>query len=98
MTDHPMNRLSGLLPMFFSAIALVMVLHGYAEFRRHGPPTDEGGAEHVFLLALALEVPVIAWFVFTMRRELKRALPVLGGQTAMWVVAFAAGCLCPGFR
>jgi hypothetical protein len=98
MKDHPIDRWSGSLPLVCSVIALIMVMHGYGEFRRHGPPKDEGGAEHVFFLAMLLQLPLIACFGFSMRRELMRALPVLSTQIVLWVFALAAGMWCPGFH
>jgi len=97
MSDHPINRWSGSLPLFLSLTALGMAIHGYADFRRFGPPTDEGGAEHLFQIALALQIPMMAWFVYATRREARQARPVLAAQLSLWSVALLSGLTCPGF-
>jgi len=98
MSDHPINRWSGTLPLMLSLLALVMVMHGYADFRRNGPPVDEGGAEHVFFIAMIAQIPLIAWFAFSMRRELRRAMPVFATQLSLWSLVLASGFWCPGFH
>ena len=98
MSGHPVNRWSGSLPLICSTLALLMVMHGYGDFRRYGPPADEGGAEHVFFIAMALQLPMIAWLAFSMRREIKRALPLVATQLSFWSLALIAGFFCPGFH
>src|SRR5579859_5462858 len=98
MSDHPINRWSGTLPLLLSLIALLMVGHGYGDYRRFGPPADEGGAEHLFLLALAVQLPMMLWFAYTARREARRARPVLVGQVGLFAVALLGGITCPGFH
>jgi hypothetical protein len=98
MTDHPINRWSGTLPLFLSLTALFMVSHGYADYHRFGPPADEGGAEHLFLIALAIQLPMMIWFVYATRREARRARPVFVGQLGLFAVALLGGLTCPGFH
>ena len=98
MSDHPINRWSGTFPLFLSLAALGMVSHGYADFRRFGPPPDEGGAEHLFLIALAIQLPMMVWFAYATRREARRARPVLASQLGLFAVALLGGLTCPGFH
>ena len=98
MSDHPINRWSGTLPFFLSLTALGMAMHAYADFRRYGPPADEGGAEHLFLISLAVQIPMIAWFAYATRREAGRARPVFAAQLGFFAIAVLGGMICPGFR
>jgi hypothetical protein len=85
MNEHPINRVSGFAPILLSAVAL------YAALRSYHHAAHEDGNWHVWLLALFLQVPIILYFVIQSRREIRRAVPVLVAQGALWGVSLLAG-------
>ncbi len=81
---------SAYLPIAFSLFALIVVL---AHVARHGAvhETDEGTAAHLFQLAMAGQVPIVAFFAITwLPRTFGAALGVLALQLAAAVAACAS--------
>jgi hypothetical protein len=96
MSDHPINRLSGIAPMMMSLVALLSVAKAVINFKHYGPPLDEDGPWHVFILMMLLQLPIILYFIFRSRREFRRALPVLATQMSLWALSLGAAYYFPG--
>jgi len=96
MDEHPINRWSGVVPLLMSLIALLAVAKAVGNYRRYGPPLDEDAAWHVFALMMCLQPPIVLYFIFRSRRELRRALPVLGAQISIWAICVGAIWYFPG--
>jgi hypothetical protein len=96
MTDHPINRVSGFAPIIMSLVALLAVAKAFVNFTRHGPPLDEDGPWHVFMLSMFVQLPIILYFIFEYRRALRRALPVLATQLSQWGLSMGAACYLSG--
>jgi hypothetical protein len=91
MKAKPIERWSALAPIVMSLTALTMVLcavakYGLGPHQKH----DETGADHLFILLMYLQLPIIAAFVYSGRRELKQLLPVLASQLALWAITAGA--------
>ena len=63
MTARQINRMSGTLPLVFSAAAFVLVM---ANIVAGTPPQpDENASAHLWQLLMALQLPLIGLFVVT---------------------------------
>ena len=82
------NRLSGIVVMILSLIALLTVLSGYTQ-PPHPPDPDEGAAAHIFQLSIALLVPALLLFLATAdwKQPWRSARPLAFPATAL-VIAF----------
>jgi hypothetical protein len=79
-TAKMMRRPSALLPLAMSLAGLGLVLVQVAAAGA-GPEADEGVAARVWLLLMAAEVPLMAFFaVANLPRALRAALPVMALQ------------------
>ena len=96
MNYHPINRLSGIAPMMMSSVALLAVAKAFVNYKHYGPPLDEDGPWHVFMLMMFTQLPIILCFVFRSRREFPRALPVLVTQMSLWAISLGAAHYFPG--
>jgi hypothetical protein len=96
MGEHPINRWSGVVPLLMSLVALLAVGKAIGNYRRYGPPLDEDTAWRVFALMMCLQPPIILYFIFRFRRELRRALPVLVAQVSLWAVCLGSIWYFPG--
>jgi len=96
MNDQTINRLSGVAPIMMSLIALVALAKAFANFKHYGPPLDEDGPWHVFVLMMLMQLPIILFFVFRYRREIRRTYPTLVTQISLWAFSLGAACYFPG--
>jgi sorbitol-specific phosphotransferase system component IIC len=90
---HPVERWNGVLPILMSLTVLAMIVFELGKHGVHAPRHDEGGADHVAMLLMYGQLPVVASFIFSWRRELWRAAPVLAAQLLLWLLVFAAARL-----
>ena len=87
MRAQPINRVSGIVVLGLSLIAVLTVLSGYTQ----PPQADEGTAAHVFQLAIVALVPTIVLFLATADwRQPMRSVRPLAVPTAALVLAFGA--------
>jgi hypothetical protein len=85
VSDHPINRISALAPIFMSILALLAVARGY----RH--TSHEDGNWHIWILLLFAQLPFLVYFVITSRRQLRRVAPIMVIQAALWAISAIAG-------
>jgi hypothetical protein len=93
MSDHPLNRLSGVAPFLMSLAVLAMIVHHVGKYGLHAPHHDEAGADHVAMLLMYGQFPIMMFFLASGWRELKRRLPVFAAQAALWVLAVSSAAL-----
>jgi len=79
-----------------SVVALLAVAKAYVNYIQHGPPLDEDGPWHVFVIAMFAQLPIILYFIFECRRAFWRAVPVLAMQLSLWTVSMGAANYLPG--
>jgi hypothetical protein len=80
---------SALLPVVLSLAALMVVLAHVALFGTARQP-DEGAAAHIWQLLMAVQVPIVAYFVLRyLPRYPKPALLVLAMQVVAMLAALA---------
>jgi hypothetical protein len=93
---HPINRASGFVPIYMSVIALLAVAKAVVNLEKYGPPMDEDGPWHVFMLMTLMQVPLICYFIFSSRREFHKALPTLATQVSLLSISVGAAHYFPG--
>jgi hypothetical protein len=85
-----MKRPSAFLPVAMSLAALAVVL-GHAAIFGVVQEADEGAAAHIFQLLMALQMPVVAFFLIKWLPQAPGpALRILGLQAGAGLAAFAA--------
>jgi len=85
----PMKQTSAWLPIAMSLVALAVVV-GYTAMSGAARQPDEGAAAHIWQLLMAMQVPVVAFFVVKwLRRAPMQALQVLVLQAAAALAAIA---------
>ena len=62
MSGHPIHRLSGVAPIMMSLVALLAVVKAAVNYKHYGPPFDEDGPWHVFMLVMFMQLPIILHF------------------------------------
>jgi hypothetical protein len=86
MMKHP----SAFLPMMMSLVALALVL-GHLAVNGVGREADEGTSAHLFQILMAVQLPVIAFFVLKwLPRAPRQALQVLALQLGVALAPLAA--------
>jgi hypothetical protein len=66
-------------------IAAELVRHGL-----HAPRHDEGTSDHIAIILMFGQAPIMFWFVATRRHSVSAILPTLVIQLALWTVTFAS--------
>jgi hypothetical protein len=89
IATRPIDRWNGVLPVLMSLTVLAMIVCELGRYGVHAPTRDETGADHVAMLLMFGQVPIIGSFVISGWRELRRIAPLLTVQVALWVMVFA---------
>ena len=79
-----------------SLVGLLAVAKAVVNYKKFGPPMDEYGPWHVFVLMMFLQLPIILYFIIIRRRELRGALRVLAVQLSLWGIGMGAAFYLPG--
>ena len=90
-SENPANRISAFAPIYLSILALLAVAHSYRG------ASHEDGSWHVWMLALLLQLPLAAYFLFTSRHEFRRAKPIVVTQVILWSLGLIAGAFQPAW-
>lgn len=81
---------SAYLPLAMSLAALILVLGHTAIFGVVHEP-DEGAAAHIWQILMAVQLPILAYFMVKwMPRRPRESLQVLALLAATWLANFAA--------
>jgi hypothetical protein len=82
---------SGIAPIAMSLLVLLMLIAGDALFGANPLPIhDEDAADHIGMILMYGQAPIMLYFVFAGRHRIRRILPVLLVQCLAWVSTFAA--------
>jgi TorA maturation chaperone TorD len=77
-------------PIAMSVVVLLMIA---ADLARHGlqaPHHDEDAADHIAMLLMYGQIPIMGGLVATRGHALRAVLVVLAIQLALWAITFAA--------
>lgn len=91
-SDHAplLKQPSGYLSLIMSLAALALVV-GHAVVFGIVHETDEGAAAHTWQILMALQLPIVVYFIFRwLPSRPGEALQVLALQGATWLANFAA--------
>ena len=81
---------SAYLPILMSLAALTLVL-GHAAVFGVVHEVDEGAAAHIWQILMALQLPILAYFILKwLPNRTKETLQVLTLEAALWLANFAA--------
>jgi hypothetical protein len=80
----------GAMPILMSIAVLAMVAVEVWKHGPHAPRHDEGTADHIAMLLMYGQVPIMFWFAAAGSKRVLRILPVLALQLALWALTFAA--------
>lgn len=80
----------GATPILMSIAMLSMVAFDLWKHGTHAPRHDEDTADHIAMLLMYGQVPIMFCFAASGRKRVLRILPVLALQLALWALAFAA--------
>jgi type VI protein secretion system component VasK len=81
------------MPIIMSVVVLLMVI---VEFWRYGPHPahhDEGTADHIAMLLMFGQIPMMFWLTAPWRHRGRRVLPTLAIQLSLWAVTFASAVM-----
>jgi hypothetical protein len=82
---------SAIAPIAMSSLVLLMLIAGDTLFGLNPLPVhDEDAADHIGMILMYGQVPIMLYFAFAGRHRIKRMLPVLLVQCLLWVSIFAA--------
>lgn len=88
--DSPIKQLSGLIPLGMSLIALALVL-GHAAIFGIVHAADEGTAAHIWQILMAVQLPIIAFFMLKWLPQRPRgSLQLLVILAGTWLANIAA--------
>jgi hypothetical protein len=93
MSQHSIvgGRWSAIAPIAMSLLVLLMLIAGDALFGANPLPIhDEDAADHIGMILMYGQVPIMLYFAFAGRHRIKTMVPVLLVQCLLWVSIFAA--------
>src|SRR5258708_26936135 len=89
MSKYPITW-TGVVPIAMSLTLLLLFLAGDQVLGVNPLPIhDEDATDHIGMLLMYGQVPVIGYFVFANRRQIKRLLPLLAVQLSLLAIIFA---------
>jgi hypothetical protein len=78
------------MPILMSIVVLLMVAGELWKHGLHAPHHDESAADHIGMLLMYGQIPIMFWFVAFRRHRVRHILPTLAIQLGLWTIAFAA--------
>ncbi|RDS79721.1 hypothetical protein DWU98_16790 [Dyella monticola] len=87
--DAPLWQWDGAMPIIMSLVVLLMVAVELCKQGLHAPHHDEGTADHIAIMLMFGQVPIMFWFVLSRRHHVSRMLPTLAIQLMLWSITFA---------
>jgi len=88
-SSAPLRQWDGAMPIIMSLVVVLMVLVDLCTHGLHAPHHDEGTADHIAILLMFGQVPIMFWFVASRRGQVSRILPTLAIQLMLWSITFA---------
>ena len=78
------------MPILMSIIVLLMIAVELVKHGLHAPHHDENTSDHIAIILMFGQIPMMFWFVAMRRHTVKRILPTLVVQLALWSITFAS--------
>jgi hypothetical protein len=88
--SDPIRQWDGAMPILMSMAVLLMVVVELFQHGPHAPHHDENTSDHIAIMLMFGQVPIMFWFVAMRRQSVRRILPTLAIQLVLWSVTFAS--------
>nr|WP_199040220.1 hypothetical protein [Dyella sp. ASV24] len=89
----PSLRWNGAMPLLMSFVVIGMIVADLLRHGFHAPHHDEGTADHIAILLMFGQLPIMASLALSGWREWPRTRPVLTLQVALWGLTYALSFL-----
>ena len=89
----PTNQWTFWVPIFMSLLVLLMVVHDLAKFGLHAPHHDETGADHIAMLLMFGQLPIMIGFIVAKWTTLKWRVAASAMQVVLWVLVYESARL-----
>ncbi len=76
------------MPILMSIVVLLMVIVDLWRHGLHPAHHDEGTADHIAMLLMFGQIPIMFWLTAPWRHRGRRVLPTLAIQLSLWVITF----------
>lgn len=76
------------MPIFMSLVVLLMIAVDIWKHGLHAPHHPDDTADHIAQLLMFGQIPIMFWFAAPGRYPVRRILPTLALQLALWVMTF----------
>jgi len=78
------------MPILMSVTVLLMIVIELFRHGLHAPRHDEGTSDHIAIMLMFGQIPIMFWFVATRRHSVSAIVPTVVIQLALWTVTFAS--------
>ena len=85
----PIRQWDGVMPILMSIVVLLMVAVELWKYGPHLVHHDEGTADHIAILLMFGQIPIMFWFAASGRQHVRTILPTLVIQLSLWAITFA---------
>lgn len=89
----PVNQWTFWVPILMSLLVLLMVVHDLVEFGFHAPHHDETGVDHVAMLLMFGQLPIMIGFIAANRVTFRWRVAPCAMQVGLWVLVYAGARL-----
>lgn len=78
------------MPILMPVIVLLMIVVELFRHGQHAPRHDEGTSDHIAIMLMFGQIPIMFWFVATRLHSVSAILPTLVTQLSLWAITFAS--------
>jgi 4-amino-4-deoxy-L-arabinose transferase-like glycosyltransferase len=89
----PGNQWTFWAPIFMSLLVLFMVAHDLGKFGFHATHHDETGADHIAMLLMFGQIPMMISFIAVNRTTFRPRVAPFAVQVALWALVYASARL-----
>jgi hypothetical protein len=86
----PFRQWDGVMPILMSVVVLLMIAVELWKYGPHPPHHDEGTVDHIAMLLMYGQIPIMFWFARLWHRDARRILPTVLIQLSLWAISFAS--------
>lgn len=77
------------MPIIMSVAVLMMIAAELWKYGPHAPHHDEETIDHIAILLMFGQIPIMFWFAAPGRRLARHVAPILAIQLSLWAITFA---------
>jgi hypothetical protein len=87
--DAPIRQWDGAMPIIMSTVVQLIIAVQLWKYGLHPAHHDEDTADHIAMLLMFGQIPIMFWFTATGRHHAQKILPTLALQLSLWAITFA---------